>query len=69
MVCDGWNATNGWAEQFVDFYYKTFDADRSQLANLYGPDSMLTFEASPHQGVGNIIQKLQVRLTSFFAHL
>ena len=48
-------------EQFVEFYYKAFDSDRASLASLYGPDSMLTFEASPHQGVGNIIQKLQVR--------
>ena len=23
------------SEQFVDFYYKTFDADRTQLAALY----------------------------------
>ena len=23
------------AEQFVDFYYKTFDSDRTQLAALY----------------------------------
>ncbi|KAK1823848.1 Nuclear transport factor 2 [Friedmanniomyces endolithicus] len=47
------------AEQFVEFYYKAFDSDRNSLAALYGHDSMLTFEASPSQGVGNIIQKLQ----------
>ncbi|KXL44441.1 hypothetical protein M433DRAFT_144917 [Acidomyces richmondensis BFW] len=48
------------AKQFVEFYYKTFDgADRTQLAALYGNDSMLTFEAAPCQGVGSIIQKLQ----------
>lgn len=53
--------TDTWVEQFVEFYYKTFDgADRTQLAALYGNDSMLTFEAAPCQGVGNIIQKLQV---------
>ncbi|KAF2764691.1 putative nuclear transport factor 2 [Teratosphaeria nubilosa] len=46
------------AKQFVEFYYKTFDADRSQLASLYGGDSMLTFEASPTQGQANITQKL-----------
>lgn len=23
------------SEQFTDFYYKAFDADRSQLSNLY----------------------------------
>lgn len=54
-------SANTWAEQFVEFYYKTFDgADRTQLAALYGNDSMLTFEAAPCQGVGSIIQKLQV---------
>ncbi|KAK1064533.1 Nuclear transport factor 2 [Friedmanniomyces endolithicus] len=49
------------AEQFVEFYYKAFDFDRSSLAALYGHDSMLTFEASPSQGVSNILQKIQVR--------
>ena len=48
-------------EQFVEFYYKTFDSDRSQLASLYGPDSMLTFEAAPSQGVADIVQKLVVQ--------
>ena len=48
------------AEQFVEFYYKTFDANRSQLASLYGPDSMLTFEAAPLSGAANIVQKLVV---------
>lgn len=46
-------------EQFVEFYYKTFDGDRAQLASLYGPDSMLTFEANPCQGVASIVSKLQ----------
>ncbi|KAK5132671.1 Nuclear transport factor 2 [Meristemomyces frigidus] len=46
------------AKQFVEFYYKTFDSNRSQLASLYGPDSMLSFEAAPSQGVANIVQKL-----------
>lgn len=27
--------TDGQAEQFVDFYYKTFDSDRNNLAALY----------------------------------
>ena len=48
------------AEQFVEFYYKTFDSDRSQLASLYGDDSMLTFEAAPLSGAANIVQKLVV---------
>ncbi|KAK3614723.1 Nuclear transport factor 2 [Elasticomyces elasticus] len=47
------------AKQFVEYYYKAFDSDRASLAALYGQDSMLTFEATPLQGVGNIIQKLQ----------
>ncbi|KAK5125637.1 Nuclear transport factor 2 [Meristemomyces frigidus] len=46
------------AKQFVEYYYKTFDSDRSQLAPLYGTDSMLTFEAAPSQGVASIVQKL-----------
>jgi len=49
-------------EQFVEYYYKTFDADRSQLAPLYGDQSMLTFEASAHQGTASIVEKLQVRI-------
>lgn len=49
------------AEQFVEYYYKTFDSDRTALAPLYGQDSMLTFEAAPLQGVSNIVQKLVVR--------
>ncbi|KAK5107110.1 Nuclear transport factor 2 [Meristemomyces frigidus] len=47
------------AKQFVEYYYKTFDNDRTQLAPLYGEDSMLTFEAAPHQGVASIVGKLQ----------
>ncbi|KAJ6376986.1 hypothetical protein OIU76_026027 [Salix suchowensis] len=29
---------------FVDHYYNLFDNDRSSLASLYQPTSMLTFE-------------------------
>ncbi|CZT16233.1 probable Nuclear transport factor 2 [Ramularia collo-cygni] len=47
------------AKQFVEFYYKTFDADRSQLSALYQPDSMLTFESSACQGQVQIVEKLQ----------
>ncbi|PYH41391.1 nuclear transport factor 2 family protein [Aspergillus saccharolyticus JOP 1030-1] len=46
------------AEQFVQFYYNTFDADRSNLAGLYRDQSMLTFETSSVQGVGSIVEKL-----------
>jgi len=33
--CKGCPRTDRQAEQFVDFYYKTFDSDRSNLAALY----------------------------------
>ncbi|EMF11233.1 nuclear transport factor 2 [Sphaerulina musiva SO2202] len=46
------------AKQFVEYYYKTFDANRSGLAPLYRDDSMLTFEAAPTQGAAGITQKL-----------
>ncbi|KAK6442675.1 Nuclear transport factor 2 [Oleoguttula sp. CCFEE 5521] len=45
-------------EQFTEFYYKTFDADRAQLAPLYRDNSMLTFEAKPFQGTATIIGQL-----------
>lgn len=48
-------------EQFTEYYYKTFDSDRSQLAPLYRENSMLTFEQSPFLGVANIVQKLSVQ--------
>ncbi|KAK1139620.1 Nuclear transport factor 2 [Aspergillus melleus] len=46
------------AQQFVQFYYQTFDSDRQTLAGLYRDQSMLTFETSSTQGVTNIIEKL-----------
>ncbi|RMJ24159.1 nuclear transport factor [Aspergillus sp. HF37] len=46
------------AEQFVQFYYNTFDADRQNLAGLYREHSMLTFETTSIQGVAGIIEKL-----------
>ncbi|KAH8770581.1 nuclear transport factor 2 [Hyaloscypha finlandica] len=46
------------ANQFVDFYYKQFDADRKQLAPLYRENSMLTFESASIAGVGGIVEKL-----------
>ena len=45
-------------QQFVDHYYKTFDSNRSQLAPLYGSNSMLTFENDQFQGADAIIKKL-----------
>jgi len=49
---------NAVAQQFTDFYYQTFDSDRSNLAPLYRDTSMLTFEGTPTQGVTAIIEKL-----------
>ncbi|KAI9044413.1 nuclear transport factor 2 family protein [Aspergillus affinis] len=46
------------AQQFVQFYYQTFDSDRQTLAGLYRDQSMLTFETSSTQGVANILEKL-----------
>ncbi|KAJ5683305.1 hypothetical protein N7462_006470 [Penicillium macrosclerotiorum] len=46
------------AQQFVQFYYQTFDANRQGLAPLYRDHSMLTFENSSVQGAGAITEKL-----------
>ncbi|KAH8694911.1 putative nuclear transport factor NTF-2 [Talaromyces proteolyticus] len=46
------------AQQFVDFYYKTFDENRNNLAGLYRDNSMLTFESDPQLGSANITNKL-----------
>ncbi|KAH8423839.1 nuclear transport factor 2 family protein [Aspergillus melleus] len=46
------------AQQFVQFYYQTFDSDRQTLAGLYRDQSMLTFETASTQGVANILEKL-----------
>ncbi|AXA50992.1 nuclear transport factor [Malassezia restricta] len=46
------------AQQFTDFYYSTFDTDRSQLGSLYRPHSMLTFEGAQTQGAQAIVEKL-----------
>ncbi|KAF4652091.1 Nuclear transport factor 2 [Perkinsus olseni] len=45
-------------DQFVQQYYQTFDANRSQLGPLYGDSSMLTFEGEQFQGAANIVQKI-----------
>ncbi|THV07977.1 nuclear transport factor 2 [Dendrothele bispora CBS 962.96] len=49
---------NDIAKQFVNFYYTTFDNDRSQLGPLYRTESMLTWEGSPIQGVNAVLEKL-----------
>ncbi|KAF2209441.1 hypothetical protein CERZMDRAFT_100235 [Cercospora zeae-maydis SCOH1-5] len=46
------------ARQFVEYYYKAFDTNRSELAALYRDQSMLTFEGNPTQGSGAITTKL-----------
>ncbi|OGM42262.1 putative nuclear transport factor NTF-2 [Aspergillus bombycis] len=46
------------AEQFVEFYYNTFDNQRGNLLGLYRNDSMLTFENDSILGASNIIEKL-----------
>ncbi|KAI6009381.1 nuclear transport factor 2 [Pisolithus orientalis] len=49
---------NAIAKNFTDFYYQTFDADRSRLAPLYRPESMLTWEGQQILGVSAITEKL-----------
>ncbi|KAF9915283.1 Nuclear transport factor 2 [Linnemannia zychae] len=46
------------AEQFITFYYQTFDADRNGLLPLYRPTSMLSFEGAQTLGAANIVEKL-----------
>jgi len=50
---------NSIAQQFVQFYYQTFDQSRENLAALYRDNSMLTFENAAVLGVASIIEKLQ----------
>ncbi|KAG6867403.1 Nuclear transport factor 2 [Termitomyces sp. T159_Od127] len=49
---------NNIAKQFTDFYYSTFDSDRSSLGALYRPESMLTWEGTPIAGSNAIAEKL-----------
>ncbi|KAK6336801.1 Nuclear transport factor 2 [Orbilia javanica] len=46
------------AEQFIPYYYSTFDTNRQGLSGLYRPTSLLTFESSQTQGANEIIEKL-----------
>ncbi|KAJ2557538.1 Nuclear transport factor 2 [Coemansia sp. RSA 1933] len=45
-------------KQFVEFYYQTFDSNRSGLASLYRSVSMMTWEGSPYQGAESILEKI-----------
>ncbi|QPG94509.1 hypothetical protein C2857_006257 [Epichloe festucae Fl1] len=45
-------------EQFIEFYYNTFDGDRKALGSLYRENSMLTFESASSLGGPNIVEKL-----------
>ncbi|KAJ5888084.1 nuclear transport factor 2 [Penicillium taxi] len=49
---------NNIAQQFVGFYYNTFDTNRGGLSNLYRDDSMLTFETASNLGAASITEKL-----------
>jgi hypothetical protein len=46
------------AKQFTDFYYTTFDSDRTNLQSLYRDVSMMTWEGTPIQGAASIAEKL-----------
>jgi hypothetical protein len=76
--------TDLYSEQFVEFYYNQFDADRKQLAPLYvsllyldlihilticqRDNSMLTFESASVAGSVGIVEKLSVRGPSFYEY-
>ncbi|KAL5533385.1 NTF2 [Sanghuangporus sanghuang] len=49
---------NAIATQFTQYYYQTFDNDRSQLGPLYRQESMMTWEGQQVQGVQGIVEKL-----------
>jgi len=46
------------AQQFVQYYYQAFDADRNGVKPLYRDNSCLTFETNQSMGVNSIIEKL-----------
>ncbi|WVZ68556.1 hypothetical protein U9M48_017484 [Paspalum notatum var. saurae] len=46
------------ARAFVEYYYRTFDADRAALAALYGRTSVLSFEGHAVAGAEEIARKL-----------
>mmetsp|Transcript_14791 Transcript_14791/g.20174 ORF Transcript_14791/g.20174 Transcript_14791/m.20174 type:complete len:122 (-) Transcript_14791:403-768(-) len=47
------------AKAFVQHFYQTFDSNVEQLAGLYNPTSMLTFEGNQIQGTEAIMGKLR----------
>ncbi|TFK27349.1 nuclear transport factor 2 [Coprinopsis marcescibilis] len=49
---------NAIAKQFTDYYYQTFDSERSGLGSLYREFSFLTFEGQQIQGAPAIVEKL-----------
>ncbi|KAI8909633.1 hypothetical protein EDD86DRAFT_205912 [Gorgonomyces haynaldii] len=51
-------AANDVSKAFVDFYYNTFDRNRSDLSPLYKDHSTLSFEGQHFQGTQAIIEKL-----------
>ncbi|KAG0315323.1 Nuclear transport factor 2 [Linnemannia gamsii] len=46
------------ADQFISYYYQTFDANRATLGPLYRPTSMLSFEGAQTLGADAIVEKL-----------
>ncbi|KAF8017885.1 hypothetical protein BT93_H2944 [Corymbia citriodora subsp. variegata] len=46
------------AKRFMENYYRTFDANREGLVNLYRERSVLTFDSRKIQGKGAILAKL-----------
>ncbi|KAF9416025.1 Nuclear transport factor 2 [Entomortierella beljakovae] len=46
------------ANQFIAYYYETFDSNRNNLKALYRPSSQLSFEGAPFVGEANISEKL-----------
>ncbi|KAG2190670.1 hypothetical protein INT46_008260 [Mucor plumbeus] len=46
------------ANQFINFYYQTFDSQRQNLAQLYRENSTLTFEGNSYRGQSDIAEKL-----------
>ncbi|KIP10297.1 hypothetical protein PHLGIDRAFT_18352 [Phlebiopsis gigantea 11061_1 CR5-6] len=49
---------NAIAKQFTDFYYQTFDTNRSALQSLYRAHSMLSWEGTQILGANDISEKL-----------
>ncbi|KAG0025403.1 Nuclear transport factor 2 [Podila clonocystis] len=56
------------ADQFVNFYYQTFDSNRHGLAPLYRDSSMLSFEGSQTAGASAIVAKIAGLPFSNVAH-